>query len=178
MGFEVPVSDVGGGPRRGGRAVAAALASIVTVVAVAIVAGAVAPISEKPRNARPSVAGGQVATGPEQSIRPSVSHVVPPHLTCQDVDRATCQRMARAAVLVLPADAPEALDVTVWRSLLCNDTSDCPPGYLDGSAPLGSVIITFADRSPRAAVNVVEGRTGPIRRAARAWVVRWMPEPG
>jgi len=86
--------------------------------------------------------------------------------------------MAKAALLALPGDVPEAIDATVWRSLLCNDNSDCPPSYLDGSAPLGSVIISFADGGPRAAINVVEGRTGPIRRAPRAWVVRWMPEAG
>lgn len=172
MGFEVPVSGVGGGPRRGGRAAAAVLASVVAVVAVAV-AGATSPTATVPR-----AAGASVPATTTQPTAPVIARAVPAELTCRDVDHATCERMARAAVLVLPADAPEALDATVWRSLLCNDTSDCPPSYLDGAAPLGSVIITFADRSPRAAVNVVEGQTGPIRRAARAWVVRWMPEPG
>ena len=172
MGFEVPISAVGDGPRRGGRAAAAVLAAIVAVLAVAV-AGAISPSPREPRAARASVPATTT-----QPTSPVVARAVPAELSCRDVDRATCLRMTRAAVLVLPADAPEALDATVWRSLLCNDTSDCPPRYLDGAAPLGSVIITFADRSPRAAVNVVEGQTGPIRRAARAWVVRWMPEPG
>jgi hypothetical protein len=172
MGFEVPVSAVGGGPRRAGRIAAALLAVVIAVVAVAV-AGAISPPPREPREARASV----LAVTPAPTA-PVIARAVPAELSCRDVARATCLRMARAAVLVLPADAPEALDATVWRSLLCNDTSDCPPSYLDGAAPLGSVIITFADRSPRAAVNVVEGQTGPIRRAARAWVVRWMPEPG
>jgi hypothetical protein len=86
--------------------------------------------------------------------------------------------MAKAAFVVLPRDAPAALDATVWRSLLCNDNFDCPASFLDGSEPLGSVIIRFTDGSPRAALNVIEGAPGPITRAPRAWIVRWMPEPG
>jgi hypothetical protein len=86
--------------------------------------------------------------------------------------------MAKAALLALPDDVPDAADATVWRSLLCNESSDCPPRYLDGATPLGSVIIGFADGSPDAAVNVVEGTAGPIRHAPRAWVVRWMSVTG
>ena len=86
--------------------------------------------------------------------------------------------MAKAAIRALPDDAPAVLAATVWRSLLCGDTFDCPPAYLDGSTPLGSVTVRFADGSPQAAINVVDGRPGPISRAPRAWIVRWLPETG
>lgn len=103
---------------------------------------------------------------------------MPDDVRCRDVGRATCLKIVKAALLALPDDAPDAIDAIVWRSLLCNDTFDCPPSYLEGAAPLGSAIFKFADGSPRAAVNVIEGRGGPVGHVSRAWVVRWMPEAG
>lgn len=175
MAFEVPMSDVARGTGPGGRrTVAAALLVLLSVVTVAIATGGMpAPGSGTAAGSRESPVGriARPAAAP-------ISRTVPAEVECRDVGRATCLRMAIAAMGALPDDAPEAVDATVWRSLLCNDNSDCPPSYLDGSVPLGSVIIRFVDGSPRAAVNVVEGRTGPIRRSPRAWVVRWMPEAG
>jgi hypothetical protein len=174
MGFEVPVSGVDRPPAPGGRVVAAGLLVLVAGVVFAIATGG------DSRSAREVAAASnhQPATASSVTAGPILPRAVPVDLTCRDVDQATCRRMAKAALLVLPDDAPEAIDVTVWRSLLCNSSFDCPPSYLDGSAPLGSVIIRFADRGPRAAVNVVAGRSGSIQRAPRAWVVRWMPELG
>jgi hypothetical protein len=173
MGFEVPVSGVDRVPAQGGRVVAAALCGLVTVVVLAIATGGTPPrrqVAAATREA-PGVASSATAGS-------TVPRAVPTALTCRDLDVATCRRMAKAALLALPDDAPEAIDATAWRSLLCNSSFDCPPSYIDGAVPLGSVIIRFADRGPRAAINVVEGRSGPIHRAARAWVVRWLPEPG
>ena len=174
MGFEVPLAGVDRRPERGRRAVALALLAFATLVGLAVATSGVPP-------QRDQLAAGSgsppLAGSPEPPAR-VVPRAIPAEVLCRDVDRVTCLRMTKAAVLVLPDDAPDAIDATVWRSLLCNDSADCPPGYIDGSAPLGSVIIRFADGGPRAAINVVEGIAGPIRRAPRAWVVRWMPEPG
>lgn len=174
MGFEVPLAGVGRRQERGRRAVAVALLAFATLVGLAVATGGVPPTRTllAVGSGSPSVAGS-----PEPPAR-TLPRALPADVLCRDVDRVTCLRMAKAAVLVLPDDVPDAIDATVWRSLLCNDSLDCPRGYIDGSAPLGSVIIRFADGGPRAAVNVVEGLAEPIRRAPRAWVVRWMPEPG
>ena len=87
-----------------------------------------------------------------------------------------CHRLVRAALRVLPADLPDVRDAGVWRSLVCNDTFDCPPAYLRDSPPAGSVILRFVDRSPGAAVNVVDWRYGSaIRLGLRAWIARSMP---
>lgn len=173
MGFEVPVSDVDRAPGRGGRVVALGLLALVTVAAFAVATGG------SPRDQRVAVAsdGPSVAVAAVTTSR-TLPRAVPTALTCRDVEAATCRRMAKAALLALPDDAPEAIDATVWRSLLCNNSFDCPPSYIDGAVPLGSVIIRFADRGPRAAINVVDGPPGPIQRSPRAWVVRWMPEVG
>jgi hypothetical protein len=174
MGFEVPLAGVDRRSERGRRAVAVALLAFATLVGLAVATSGVPP-------ARSNLAAGSgnpsLARTPEPPAR-TIPRALPAEVVCRDVDRVTCLRMAKAAVLVLPDDVPDAIDATVWRSLVCNDSFDCPRGYIDGSAPLGSVIIRFADGGPRAAVNVVEGLGGPIRRAPRAWVVRWMPEPG
>lgn len=174
MGFEVPVSGVDRPPARGGRLVAAGLLVLATVVAAAVATAGAAPNHQRPvvPSGGPSADTNGVAAGP------SLPRPLPTNLNCRDVDGATCRRMAKAAMLALPAEAPDAIDATVWRSLLCNSTFDCPPTYIEGSAPLGSVIIRFADGGPSAAVNVVEGRSGAALRTLRAWVVRWIPELG
>ena len=174
MGFEVPISGVDRGPRRGRRAIAVAVFVLASVVGLAIATGGGPGRTATSRLAGVSPSVGDAAP----SAVAALPRVVPGSVRCRDVDRATCLRMAKAALLALPDDVPDAADATVWRSLLCNESSDCPPRYLDGATPLGSVIIGFADGSPDAAVNVVEGTAGPIRHAPRAWVVRWMSVTG
>ncbi len=174
MGFEVPVSGVDRGRAGGGRVIAAALVLVATLVAVGAATGGV-PRAD--RNVVAATAGPTLDVGAGTTTA-TLPRPLPRNLTCRDVDRTDCLRIAKAALLALPVDAPDAVDATVWRSLLCNDSLECPPARLKGSVPLGSVIIGFADGGPRAAVNVVEGQIGPIRRAPHAWVVRWMPEPG
>jgi hypothetical protein len=174
MGFEVPVSGVDRTPAPSGRIVAAGAFVLVAVVVLAIATGGDSPSGRDVAavSGHPPVVASSVTAGA------TLPRALPTKLSCRDVDEATCRRMTEAALLALPDDTSDAIDATVWRSLLCNNNFDCPPSYIDGSVPLGSVIIRFADRGPRAAVNVVEGRSGPIHRAPRAWVVRWMPELG
>lgn len=174
MGFEVPVSGVERNGGRAGRTTAAALGVLAVVVAFAIGTGGVASTRSAPGSDTATV----LAAATPALVAAAMQRPVPASLSCRDVGWATCLRIAKAAMLALPDDIPEAIDATVWRSLLCADSSKCPPSYLDGSPPLGSVIVRFADGGPRAAINVVDGRPGPIRRAPRAWVVDWMPEPG
>lgn len=178
MEFEVSpaVVDASSAHRRQG--VAAVLIGFGAVVAIAVssVGQSHAGQIETP--------GGDLGSGVVSAAvvdafdTPMPARTIPVELNCRDVDRGTCERMARAAILELPGDGPAIRTVTVWRSLLCGDTFDCPPVYLDGSTPLGSVTVRFADGSPQAALNVVDGRSGPIKRAPRAWIVRWMPETG
>jgi hypothetical protein len=177
MEFEVAPAVVDASPARRRRGVAAVLIGFGAVVGIALTtvgpprAGQAETVRAEPS---PSLA---IARGAE-SDGPTFPRTIPAELHCRDVDRGTCQRMATAALRALPDDAPAVLAATVWRSLLCGDTFDCPPAYLDGSTPLGSVTVRFADGSPQAAINVVDGRPGPIQRAPRAWIVRWMPETG
>jgi len=178
MEFEVSAAVVDRSPARSRRRVGAVLIGFVAVVVIAFASMGV------PRGGQVETALGDagiglaIASPVEASNRPTLARTIPVDLNCRDVDRGTRQRMARAAIRALPDDAPEVLAATVWRSLLCGDTFDCPPAYLDGSTPLGSVTVRFTDGSPQAAVNVVDGRSGPIKRAPRAWIVRWMPETG
>ena len=98
----------------------------------------------------------------------------PGRIQCHDDCRPPeCERVIRAALRVLPADLPDVSGAAVWRSLVCNDTFDCPPGYLRDSDAIGSVIMRFADDSPSVAVNVVDWRYGTsIRLGLRAWIAR------
>ncbi len=173
MEFEVAAAVVDAGSARRRRGVAAVLLGFGVVIGIAFSSLGPAPVGQA-ETARLETGGGLANAAPlEAPDIPKLIRTVPADLRCRDVDHGTCQRMARAAIRALPDDAPAVLAATVWRSLLCGDTFDCPPAYLDGSSPLGSVTVRFADGSPQAAINVVDGRSGPIKRAPRAWIVRW-----
>ena len=174
MAFEVPLSSVNRGAGHGRRAVLATLVTLVTVVTLAISSGGVWPA--RPRVPAAAMTSPRIAS--PAAVELVVSRVVPADLRCRDVELTMCLRMTRAALRALPRGVPAPVNATVWQSLLCNDNFDCPPTYLGESASLGSVIFAFSDGSPRAAVNVVDGRSGPIRRAPRAWVVRWLSNSG
>jgi len=178
MEFEVPAAVVDAGSARRRRGVAAVLIGFGVVVGIAVSSLGLtrAGLAETARGETGS--GLAIAAPVEASGIPMLIRTVPADLRCRDVEPSTCQLMARAAIRVLPDDAPAVLAATVWRSLLCGDTFDCPPAYLAGSTPLGSVTVRFADGSPQAAINVVDGHPGPISRAPRAWIVRWLPETG
>lgn len=118
--------------------------------------------------------GGAVARAPSIPARP-----MPERIECRDLDRAVCLRVARAALVAVPPDAPAVLDATIWRSLLCSDDLECPSRYLVDSVPLGSAILRFTDGGPRAAINVVDWQPAAgVRLGPRAWLARWMAEVG
>lgn len=178
MEFEVSPAVVDASPARRRRGVAAVLIGFGAVVGIAFSSTGMPIAGGAETPGREAESGGAIAAPVEASAGLSLARTIPDDLRCRDVDRDTCQRMARAAIGALPDDAPAILTATVWRSLLCGDTFDCPPTYIDDALPLGSVTIRFVDGSPRAALNVVDGQPGPIKRAPRAWIVRWMPETG
>jgi hypothetical protein len=167
MPFEVPVGEVEPSRRRVAPAVAA------VAVLLAVVAG-IAVVGRGPADAARTAGTAPASTLPSELATPARSPV-PLMLRCVDVDPATCARMARIAIEALPSGLPAAIEAAVWKSMLCGDTPDCPPGFLDGGPPLGSVILRFEDGSPGAAVNIVDGQRGPIRRSPKAWVVYWLP---
>ena len=171
MAFEVPVATVGRRSRRSWiLAVATCLALVTGVAFVTADRDGSAPVLGR------SAVQGEGAASVEST---HVPRPMPNRIDCQDLDRTICLRIASAAVTALPFDAPAIRDLTVWRTLLCSDNLECPKPYLDGSIPLGSVIVRFVDSGPRAAINVVDGshRDG-IRLGARAWLARWMAEEG
>ena len=178
MEFEVAPAVVDPGSARRRRGVAAVVIGFAVVVGIAFSSLGSARVGQAETAREETGEDLAIAAPVEASAIPTLMRTVPADLRCRDVERSTCQLIARAAIRALPDDAPAVLAATVWRSLLCGDTFDCPPAHLDGSTPLGSVTVRFADGSPQAAINVVDGRPGPISRAPRAWIVRWLPETG
>ena len=185
MSFEVPVSTVSGrGGRRGITGIALAAAAFVLV---AVLAGRLDAPDGPPPQPRPAAfaVAGSASSEPSPTVRPagiprvitaSVARRLPDVMTCNDVDEELCERIVRAALRVLPPDLPRVGEASAWRSLVCNDTFDCPPRYLRDSAPLGSVIVGFDDDGPSIAVNVVDWHYGPsIRLGPRAWVAHSTP---
>jgi hypothetical protein len=188
MEFEVPPAVVTRSPLRRQRGVAAILLAFASIVGLAV-ASAEMPAAANSPAPRSSAGDGPAADGPAADgpagsnpaparAEQTIPGDLPADLRCRDVARRTCERMVRAAIRALPDDSPAILAATVWQSLLCGDSFDCPPSQLDGSTPLGSVTLRFVDRSPQAAINVIDGEPGSIQRAPRAWIVRWLPETG
>jgi hypothetical protein len=185
MTFEVPVRPIEARRRAAWAApMVAFCASLVTLVAVALAEPA-GPADDTRVAATEGPSLGAGALGDSSSaLTAARASAAQPHprrlpatLGCEDLELEPCVRIARAALLVLPDEVADVSGGTVWRSLRCGDTHDCPPHYMRGSLPLGSVTFVFADGSPRAAINVVEWRHGPaIRLGARAWLVDWLPD--
>lgn len=184
MALHVPVGSVGrGGARRWPVGFVAAGPVLVAIVALA---GGSPPASEGPAGEAAEVEPGR--TPPtvvlSESERAGAPPARPPRrlpatLACEDLRLDECVRVARAAMAILPDDVADVSGASVWRSLRCGDTPDCPPEYLGGSLPLGSVILQFADGSPAAAINVVDWRHGEaIRLGPRAWLVEWLEGAG
>jgi hypothetical protein len=175
MSFEVPVERICGKRRRWG--IPAVILGSAAIVGFALVAGGWP--GNAPRPAAADAADADAPAASPASVARSQPRAIPADVRCEDIARPTCLRLAAAAMAVLPPSAPEVSRVSVWHSLLCNDNFDCPSTYLDGSEPLGSVLVSFADGGPRAAINVVDRRSGfGTRLETRAWVARWMPEAG
>ncbi len=182
MTFEVQIARV---DRRRRPWPLAGLALGAIVVVVAALAGGPSDARRGAPAAAHEAPSGQAARASDAGLTIAEAAIarpprrLPATLACEDLALAPCARLARAALAVLPEDVAEVSVGTVWRSLRCGDTPDCPPEYLNDATPLGSVIFVFADGSPRAAINVVEWRHGPaIRLGPRAWIVEWLPDPG
>lgn len=73
---------------------------------------------------------------------------------CNELRAFPCRDMVRVAQLSLDSSYSRITSATAWRSMICGNDSDCPPGMLDGSRPAGSVVFTFIDGSV-AWVNVL-----------------------
>lgn len=192
MTFEVPVSAVSRSRSSRGVVVVVALSGLIALTAAITglwatearvgATGPAAPSGAPPVAA--AVPGEPVASGlPGQRpaaipkvATPSVAREVPERLRCHDVGPGSCERLVRAALRVLPVDLPDVEQAAVWQSLVCNNTFDCPPAYLQDSLVAGSVILAFADGSPSVAINVVDWRYGSgIRLGLRAWIARSAP---
>lgn len=98
-------------------------------------------------------------------------------LTCHDLSRITCVRVALAAIAILPEGAPRVVGAEAWSSLICADQYDCPPGFLDGpTVGLGSVALRMEGVPARTRINVI-GRAPTRANAAAiptsAWAVSW-----
>ena len=98
-------------------------------------------------------------------------------LTCHELSRVTCVRVALAAIAILPEAAPRVVGAEAWSSLICADQYDCPPGFLDGpTVPLGSVALRMEGVAARTRINVI-GRAATRPNAAAiptsAWAVSW-----
>ena len=182
MTFEVPVRPIGSSRRATWRAPVLAVSAAIAVLIALSLARPADPVDDA--LAVPDAPPSAGAPGDPQRgfaaappVAPIHARRLPPTLGCEDLELDACVRIARAALLVLPDDVADVSGGTVWRSLRCGDTHDCPPHYMRGSLPLGSVTFVFADGSPRAAINVVEWRHGPaIRLGPRAWLVDWLPD--
>ena len=188
MTYEVPVVAVS--RTRDRRAVAAVVGAACLIVGGALAGLAAsgagpalhAPVAQREAVTTPAVARLEPAVA--AAARPPAAPLtrarpirpMPDSIHCNDVDGLLCGRIVREGLSVLPADLPRVHEVAVWRSLLCSNDFDCPPEYLRGSVPAGSVVVTFADGSPSVAVNVVDWQYGPqIRLGLRGWVVRSAP---
>ncbi len=174
MGFEVPPAPVPAS--RLGRSALAVTAGLILVVGVAL-ATQVAPVPPASPAASASPAPTLVAVAPTPTAEPS--RALPAQVACRQLDDKTCRGFAQAALDVLPGDAPPVIRVTVYRSLLCRDDLDCPPGRLASSGtPSGSVIVGFADGGPDAWVDVVTPRPSsppgaiPAPPLLDAWIIR------
>jgi hypothetical protein len=82
---------------------------------------------------------------------PAPAPTVPPlsaALTdCNELRSFPCHDMVRVAQLALDWSYSPITSATAWRSLICGNDSDCPPGMLDEARPAGSVVFTFIDGS-------------------------------
>jgi hypothetical protein len=151
---------------RSSRPVLLVAATIVGLLAIAIVAGE--PENRGvPANGRPLGGAGPAAPSSE---RASTGTAV---VRCHDLAAGPCRRVAAAAMDAIGPDAAvESIDV--WRSLLCGNDLDCPPSRLARLRPLGSAVVGLGAAEKAARVNVGErlpdSGAGPP--AFVAWLIR------
>ena len=121
-----------------------------------------------------------------EPVRRSRAWPVPVRPVCRDVEPVRCQRVADAVLDLLESNGtgiaaavPRVVSLTVWRSLICGDSLDCPTSRLTGSTSLGSAVLRFAGSTGALWVNVVgEAAADGAPAGAEttvAWPVRWAP---
>jgi hypothetical protein len=111
--------------------------------------------------------------------KPVLAARTPPVLqACGSLPGFQCRLAVRAALDILPADAPMVWEADAAPGIICGDTFDCPPTRLDAMAdPLASVSLRFVDGGPSAWVNVVyrhHARPLDLQPVIDAWIVRWI----
>jgi hypothetical protein len=153
--------------RRSSRAILAAAATIVGLLAIAVAIGV---LEGGGGSSAPARQAAVPSHGPASS--PAGASLRPGSVRCHDLPTDPCQRVAAAALEAIgPVDAPvESIDV--WGSLLCGDDLDCPPGRLARLRPLGSAVLTLGGTAPAGWVNV--GERLPAGRLGQTDVVAWV----
>ena len=122
--------------------------------------------------------GTSLLTSPPRPPAPPPPRQV--SVECGALDAYNCGEAVDAARLAI-ADVPAAVDAAqAWPGLICGDNFDCPPPLLAASHPVGSVVLTLADRGV-VWVNVFRvprpNRLDENGEAVEARVVRWFRAP-
>ena len=186
IGFEQPPTRIGSSRAR--LSIAAVLVASIAIVGFAI-AGKGLESPAATAEATPFGSAGAIAS-PSLGLQPSALTAdqpaastatpepairsLPDDIECKGVDYDSCLLLAVAAIRSLPEPVPPIRSASVWKSLLCDSTLDCPPSLLKAVVPLGSVVLTFDDGTTW--MNVVGRRTatattqGSLR--LEAWSVR------
>ena len=134
MSYEVPTRPI----RRSRRPILIPPLIALTVVAMAVMAGP-APAPVPPLEVSPVPTAPPVSAGITE---------------CNELRAFPCRDMVRVAQHALDPKYAPITSAKAWRSLICGNDSDCPPGMLDRARPAGSVVFTFVDGSV-AWVNVL-----------------------
>jgi hypothetical protein len=172
----------------------ALLASVAVLFVVVAIGGRI--VSSGVTGAASSVEAGasSIAAGSQAAVAatPKVARIpaaappieLPPITSCQGGDARWCRQVLRAAMAayfqVAAANDADAIvsSASVWHSIACGDSLDCPRYRLVNSTPVGSVVLEFAGGGPRAWINVVgpaatrELDGGPGN-GLIAWIARW-----
>ncbi len=187
MGFSVSPTRIGS--RRSRWAVAGLVVAACALVAVAVVGGnpstSTAP-STRTAGVAATVAlpSPAVSPGPSSGDGAQAAARLPATITCQQFEPAPCRRVVNAAVAIISPGAGTIRAVSVWRSLLCDDSIRCPPQRLRDTTPVGSVVLDFGagssvyvnviattNRQDSRAIGADDGDV-PATSDLEAWVVR------
>ncbi len=202
MGFEVQPTAIRAGRWRAGiLAVAMITIGVVSIgiwfpkpshpaanpepsIATPAAASATGPTAVGRSAAKPSVAATAAASArprsttaapPSAATQVGASRTLVQRLECNGVAYQTCSRIVYAAAGALPEGLPPVVKASIWATIMCSSTLECPSTLLTADAdPLGSAVLTFADGGPAAWINVVSLMSADGGApTSRAWLVRW-----
>ncbi len=119
-------------------------------------------------------AGQSPGSSPSAATPEPAIHSLPDKIECKGVDYDSCLLIAVAAIRALPEPTPVIRSAAIWKSLMCDNSLDCPPGFLRTVVPLGSVVLTFDAGTTWMNVvgRPVAGGFGPSDLRLEAWIVR------